>query len=823
MKFKQNTLVTSIAIGIASNLAYTGNAIAADGEEHFRLEEIVVTARKQSESLQSVPVAVSAFNAETLERAGITQATEIAARVPNFQMNPGNLTSPDLFIRGIGTDIESAASSGSVGVYVDEVYLSRGTGVLGDLFDLERVEVLRGPQGTLYGKNVVGGVVSFITKKPNTEQLEAKVEHTQGTYNEKQSRIYVSGPITDNLAGKVSLGYVDRDGYAKNTITGHDLEDKRSTSLRTALLFTPSDDLEVLFNADYSRQRGNGTFTNYTGYPERLPAASWWSTHRDEPFYHDNPRRGPVGIDGFANADLFGASLKVSYEADTYSLTSITAYRDTELDVLDAGGGWGCSAVEALPDINNFVLESSTGQESIIGDLDDFHGDNACLPAPWEIAPGVPDPFWDGPVGRLDGTGTPFTAKWNIGRLEEAKSFSQEFRIASSGDGPLNWLAGIYYLKEEISRIEEVDFYFPLWWAEGIQHGKTEVESIGTAVFGNVSYDFTDKLEVTGGLRYSRDEKEFYSRLRGGELSPWGPDNPGGSMADTDDTWSKVTGSLTVNYQHTEDLFFYATVATGFKSGGWNGENATDNVNAELSYDSEQATNYEIGAKMDLWDKRLRINAALFHTIYEDLQTQELVRVEGAPSDYVVGNGNEVTADGFELEMILLPMEGLTLNLNYGYLDSRFTDEQIYENFAGIGGIDIDTGATVPVLGVGLKQNGDFDGETTRRSPEHNVNLAATYEWSLGDNGHMYARLDYTYQSEYSMDNEQTPTTEQPSHESYDASIGWLSDTQRWNVKIWGKNLTDETTVSSVSDFEFGVFETYMPPRTAGVTVVWIY
>ena len=726
-----------LALAIAAASAgMSSNLIAQEGR-NYALEEVTVTARKRAESLQDIPLAVSAMGADEMRAKGVMSIDDMAGRVPGFQINMFSNSEPDIFMRGIGTDIESAGAAGAIGVFVDEVYLSRGAGVTADLFDLERVEILRGPQGTLYGKNVVGGAISYITAKP-TQEFAAMAEATVGNYGQAELRGYVNGGVNDTLAARVSFSQRQRDGYAENTYTGKDIEDLDNSSVRAQLSWEPTDNLRALLSVDQYE-------TQSTARWRHMSIVSDWNA----PFQNEDPRKGPNNEDGIEAADGKGTSLRVDWEGDNVTFTSLTAYRENDL----------------------LFKENSAGT------------------------------FYDFTKSEFENPDDYYVQT----KREVNDQLSQELRLSGSSDS-LSWVAGVYYLEESITRNENADyvFYFPDWYFvfAGEDSNRTASDNSSTAVFSQASYDFTDQWSLTAGLRWSQDEKDFAASHWGSPLNgepfqgPW--QNPGDATTNrgqASDTFGAVTKMATLNYRPADDVLLYATYSEGYKSGGWNGENALSIADVQAGFSEEFADNHELGIKSRWLDNRLQLNAATFLAIYDDQQVQQLVREGNAPPSYQIANA-DVEASGLELEFVFMPLESLILSGSYGYLNSEFVSD-------------------LAVDGENLK------GNKTQRSPENTFNLGTEYVTELNELGELSLRLDYRWQDEFFFDNDNNPLTLVDAQYSLDASARLISASGRWEAKLWGKNITDELNVASVSEIFGTVFAGYQAPRTFGLTGTW--
>ncbi len=757
-----NPVAMSVALGLG--LAALP-AMAADEqapvteEKKLAVETITVTARHKVESLQSTPVAVSAFGADQLKEERIIGLEDISSRVPGFQMNAYTSAEPELFMRGIGSDIESAGAGAAIGMYVDGVYISRGTGSAMDLFDLESVEVLRGPQGTLYGKNVVGGAINFITKRPTDGDAEGSAELSFGDYGLFEAKGFVSGGLSDSVAGKISLSTSQRDGYGKNTHTGNDADWSERSSIRGQLLINASDATEVLLTAATSTTEGAPRMKHIA-----------YSEGRNAAFISANPRDDASSVDNTEDADSSSFSMQVTSNFESVTLTSISAYRSNEYDIFE-------NAAAGLVDHSQTF---------------DPWGDpaNNTVASPEALAALQPDDAW---LSR---------------KAEESSQVSQEFRLASNAEGDFSWIAGAFYMVEDIERAEDVDYWFDTQWGTttGRVSNTTDNKTTSVAVFGQATYELSDKLSITAGLRWSEDEKEFSGTASGRRFDNWDnlhEDINGNRVASyafsTSDSWDEWTPSLNIDYQATDDVFIYGSIAKGYKSGGYNGEGMEKEEEAIVAFRPELAWNYEFGFKTQSFEDRLRLNGAVFFTEYTDIQNQVWVETgENTPDNLQVFNGTG-EAKGFELEATALFTENFHMSGSYGYLRTEFTDDFIVDGE-------------------------NYKGNDMRRTPKHSFNLNATYEWEVSDLGESSFRLGYQYTSDFFFDNDNNPLTKVGSQTNLDAVWMLRSFDDTWSVQVWAKNITDELNVASTTlyaAYDDTVYNAYKPPRTVGVTVTY--
>ena len=757
----------ALLLGTIAALALPELALAQAeaGASSGGLGDIVVTARKREENLQSTPLSVAALSGDALEKAGIDEFSEIASRVPGFTMNPDNVTEPNIFLRGIGTDIESAASSAAIGFFLNDVYLPRAQGSVIELVDLERAEIVRGPQGTLYGKNVVGGAINYITRKP-TDEFRAGAQIGIGNYDSFEMKANVGGKIAEGLAGSIA-GVVRRhDGYAFNTFTGNDMEDLSSYGVLAQLRFQPNDDLDILLTGDLSRRRGNGRWIDI-----QIP-----SDH-NIPFVNPDRRRGPNNIDGKQDSDLGGIHLTMDYNVGAGTLTSITAYREGKFVAKNNDAG-------SYLDFTKMVYDENGRIDFFAIDRDAFNDDY-----------------------------------YINDKYEKSKSFSQEFRFRSDFDGPFNLLAGLYYQYEKVDRVEDSTYVFVDYFNQGREIAETTMKADTYAAFIEGTFNITDRVGVTAGIRYTKDKKRFsvYRETIGDFLGAEFEDEDGNFTrafsASSKQSWDAWTPSVNLHWQATDDIYLYGLVSKGYKSGGWNGENATNPGEARVSYNPEYALNYEIGAKTTLLDHHLRFNITGFWTEYKDLQTQQFVIFDAnLPADNVIANAGKARVKGVEIETAVVPVKGITLFANYTYMDARITGDLISTELQ----YDPDCFCSVPV-------STNLKGNRLRRSPKNSFSVGIDATVPVSERFDVFLNADYNWTDDYYFDNENSARLRQESVGILNGSIGFGTNDRRWEFSVWGKNLTNKLYETGKTDVIGSVLVSYAAPRTYGATIKWKY
>ena len=598
MRDKQNTNHSAVVAGagfVLSALAVAVPQVAFS--QSSALEEVIVTAERRAQDAQDVPIALTIIGGSEISPSGISSISDVALKTPNLTFTQFNIGEPQLFLRGLGTTIDSAGADPTVSVFIDDVYVGRSAGATSDLYDLERIEVLRGPQGTLYGRNVTGGAISIVTKRPSNE-FEAKLGVTVGNYGLTVLRGLVDGPIGDNLAGNLSFSKRDRDGYAYSNRSGQELDDADNFSLRGKLLWDISDNTELLLGFDYSTDDNNGQCRNLTKLDN--PAGDHNAGGVFVPVLQqikadtnsEDPRTCAMTIEQYAERDVFGLSARLQMEfTNGLSLTSITAYRELEYSWLQELGG----------------LDSPPNLLSV----EDNEGD-------------------------------------------DADQISQEFRLTKDGDR-LFWVAGAYYFKENVDRFANVPIFFgpgsPV--APGALLDRSWLQSAtntSMALFGQVVWSMTDALALTLGGRHTWDEKEmdnaYYSS----------PGNEVYNFKGLEESWDEFTPRVTVDWQVTDDHMLFATWSKGYKSGVFISQNTTAAL-AETPLEPEEATNMEIGAKTRWFDNRLQFNLVYFDLENEN---QQLFRLEnftlvsenfgtessGIELDFIAALGKNLTLSG---------------------------------------------------------------------------------------------------------------------------------------------------------------------------------
>lgn len=612
---------------------------AAQTQSSAGVEEIVVTARRREETVQTTPVSMTAFSAAGIEARSVTSFNEIGNFAPNVDINGGipngGGSAAQIFIRGVGQDDYSFPNEPGVGLYIDDVYISRS--VAGDFgfMDVERIEVLRGPQGTLYGRNTIGGAVKIITRKPEGSN-SGEFGVTVGEFNRVDAFVNYDFGLSETTALKIAAATFNRDGLGNNRI-GQDLGNEEEQNLRASLRIEASDTVEVLLSADYMRQRQNGPAGSMVRFDALDPTTDFlingllapatvaeFNLQPPEDVYGEAWVRtlacGECVFDsgGAAEtrdwADVYGLSATVNWDVGENLLKSVTAYRDYDIDV------------------------------------------------------------------RRDSEHTPF----DIVRVDNPETFSQlsqELQLSGvTANDKLDWVVGFYGLIED----GESELFAPLlsglFEAAGADLTaliNSDYEAFSIAAFGEGTYHITERLGVTVGARITHDDKQYIyglQRPESGEV-PLPPET-------LEDSWTEFLPKLGLEYQATDDLLWYANLSRGYKAGGYNSR-ALSGI-APAAYDPEFVNAAEIGFKSTLADGRVTLNGAAFYNDYEDIQLLAVLDLGGGNVETVIENAGQGRIIGAELEIVAVPADDWELTAGLGLLDTEYDEVGPSAESAGI-------------------------------------------------------------------------------------------------------------------------------------------
>lgn len=750
----KKTIVTTLA----ATTALAGSfAMAQDqtrdrsGDRTMRMmEEIVVSARKRDEGLQDTPISISAFTGDSLEIRGVSKVDQIAAFTPNltFDNNPsfgGASNAASIYIRGVGQKEFLPTTEPGVGLYVDGVYIARSVGGILDLIDIERVEVLRGPQGTLFGRNTIGGAISITTVKPD-EELKGKFSFTYGTADRIDLKGSVNVPVTDDFFVKVSAASLNQDGYVTRD-DGIDLGDEDTATGRAALRWLAGDRLEVNLSVEGTRSRQNGPAMELLGInlgptldPNTPPFAVIHNVGAN--LMAGGPPAPCATPDAPLNTAVPGCYDMRYVRGDGTTAGTSPAFSDTDM--------WGVNLTVDWDVSNTLQLKSITAYRELDSEFA-RDGDHS----PFEIA--------------------------EYSDLLEQDQFTQEFQLlGNSFGGRMNWILGLYYFEEDGQNVNDLSFTISRFRSGGFFDNRS------VAAFAQATYDITPDLHLTLGARYTDEKKKFlpdqiiYVNKFAGTGDPLldAPFMQAGTrilpFVEREITIDEFTPMVNLSYDVTEDAMVYASYSEGFKSGGFSqrvfppivagftAPPGTPDLELIPVFDPEFVEVLEAGFKLSAFDQRLRVNGAVFHTRYDDLQVQVFTSV--AP---VTQNAGKAKITGFELEFQAMPVDNLFVEGGIGYLDARYSE--------------IDEAETL------INPDNAFE-----RVPEWSLSGAVSYEFLMGNAGSVTPRVDWSYRSKVYNDAFNTELIAQPGYHLLDANLTWTNPDENIGVVVGVKNLTDK-------------------------------
>ncbi|TDG15527.1 TonB-dependent receptor [Seongchinamella unica] len=743
------------AVAFASAMS-SPTLVAQTDEPGFALEEVVVTARRRSESLQDVPIAVTAFSARDLAIRGDSDITELAQSVPSVTLEPSRATSSTLtaFIRGVGQQDPLAGYEQGVGLYLDDVYLARPQGNVIDIYDVERIEVLRGPQGTLYGRNTVGGAIKYITRRLGDE-FSGRLKATYGEYDQIDLVGTVSVPVSDAFRIGGTVASFQRDGYGENKTTGDEHYNKDVFAYRLSAEWLPTEDLLVRLAYDDTTDKSNPV----AGHRVRPGAVSGDPVLRD---IYDTTAGAAEnistqGIGGNNEVEAEGWMVSVDWNfGDHYTFRSITAERE--------------DYTESVIDFDSLAV-------------DDF----------------------DAPV------------------IYDNEQFTQEFQLLYNGE-KMNLVTGLYYIDADASNDFDVvlgQLGRAAYGAELTAYTGGKVTTESWSAFADLTWNFTDKLSVAVGGRYT-DDKRTADVLRASYLGAGGSPFFGnddalflGASSDyqAEESWTDFSPRVNISYLWTDDITVYGGYSQGFKAGMFDPRGANFLTPAvEEGVDPETLDSYEVGIKASYWDGRAITNVALFYSEYTDMQVPGSVGIDtdgdGINDDFAgtLTNAGEAEISGIEIEGTFLFTENFSMQVAASFLDAEITEWIVN---------DVDVS----------------DDRSVQNTPEEMAYVAFNYlTGAFG--GDLNLNANWSYRGDSTQFEFAAPVFDQEAYDMFNASVVWVSASEAWLLGLYGKNLSDEEiktagycfgneSYCSPLGFEDNTSIFYAAPRTISATVAY--
>lgn len=713
-QFPKKRLAVCIALAASSPLALAQDAASTE-ENTVAIEEVVVTAQKREQSLQDTPIAISALDAIALEDQKVNDISDVSNTMPNVQIapSPGGSTGASVSMRGVTAINPAVTWEPAAGIYFDGVFVAKNVGGLFDVAELERVEVLRGPQGTLYGKNTTAGAINLVTRKP-AEEFGGKVKLGIGNYGYGEFGATVDSGRLGVARFMVSYNKRVRDGFYENTApTNNGADDFKELDADSGLIrgvFDVSETVELSYTYDWAQRDNTVAF----GQPEVLGA------NGELP---DPKRTGKGALDGagFDKSESSGHNFQVTWDInDSLVFKSITAHREMEFNDFNDYDGF-----------------------AIVG----FHAE----------------------------------------RDVDHKQTSQEFQLIGSSD-MIDYVAGLYYFSDESNATNPYIFGF------GTIDNRYGSESTSYALYGQMDIHATEALTVTLGGRFTKEDKEIY-------VDHTRHPNPLAQFnSKADDSWNQFSPMAVVSYAFTDDLSTYFRVSQGWRAGGFNGEAATQ-AEAEIPFDEEVSTSYELGMKASWFDRRLQTNLAIFRTDTEDMQLSEFNPATGYSE---ITNAGEARTQGFELEVLAAVTDGLNVFFNYGYLDAEYLE------------------FISPVTGADLSDTATF-----AYAPENTFSIGYDFTTDVGF-AQLRLRADYSYVDEqvFYRQAASSKVTASPSYGLLNGRLALtdiaLAEGQTLEVGLWGKNLTGEAyRVNGIPSGPNSAVNYYGDPMTVGLDATY--
>jgi iron complex outermembrane receptor protein len=750
--------------------AFSNGALAQEFEESASsgaLEEIVVTARKREENLQEVPISISVFSADDVEAKSLTSLRELSQFAPNLSMYnqgiDGALTN-DVLMRGIGNSLGGPG----VGIYLDGVYLSTQQAIDLGMLDIERVELLFGPQGTLFGRNTIGGAISYVSKKP-TGEFSGTAQLDVGSYDRLDAKVNLNGPlIPGTLNARLALGTQNRDGFMKildydTKMQIDELGNRDRWSARLLLDWIVSDDISVLFSLESNEQDEKATARTAAGNMFQVAIHRLYNT--------------------LLNVDppLLGSNMLPPNLYSTYG-----TYRSglSNVNYLESTGG-------------SMTVDWTLGNDLSFKSITAYREYHTRFGSDFDFTP------------HDINTGHNYT---------DQEQWSQEFQLNGiSFDDRMDWVAGLYYFDEwaydpSVS-ISYEDLIEIGALADSRRWIKQETTDESWAAFGEGTFDITDKLSATLGLRYTDETKTNYNERTsvsaGGDWHEGGYEiGEGGYNCSAcqlptygETSIDKTSGRANLSYTWNDDVMTYVSVANGFKSGGLENSvvNPGDKVPTLLGYLPEEVWTYELGLKSTMLDRRLRLNFSTYFSDYTNIQYQFFYSAveNGVPRTVsVVSNAGAAEIKGFELTALYQPVESLTFTASVGHTDAKYTEADV-------------RGGPVTLA------------SKFTRTPEWSYALSGEYRVPTGL-GELSARLDYSWVDDVYFDvtNITYPWLQQEAFGLLNGRIT-LDLNDDWSLSLYGTNLTDEEyIIGAYALLGFGLPALVQPglPREYGIS-----
>lgn len=786
IRYIENRLLATFGIGLCmiASPAFAQQAEPVASEAEGGIEDIVVTARRTAERAQNVPIAITTVTAEGLSNLSVRDIIEVQKVTPGLYMSSQNSAGRvKVTIRGQSEADSRLTTDPSVGIYIDGVNFLRSYGLRSSFVDLAQVEVLKGPQGTLFGKNTTGGAINITTQQPKYE-AGGYVDLLYGSYNNMQALAVVNLPLVeDKLAIRAVGQVIHRDGYGTQN-NKQDIGDDNVVSGRLLIRADPSDSVHILLSGDYVRQRNNGTNVVLT-YDAMLTAANSATGGLGE-------IAAELGLNRASAADRLTAYNRWRAYYDAYQNGNIySGFEGSLRGLFDNVDHWGVSADVSL-DVGEVNLRSITSYRHLTRAYEQ----------------------------GLDGT--PFDLL-DVYLTTRQHNFSQELRASSIDQQGLDWQVGVFYNLEKGNEFSNNNTNRVIRTSRA-NINDTDSTNSSVAGYAQAVYNFSDNFRMTGGLRYTDDYREITSHNRIDPrpefaLPPYpsasvgvcnlltptlgGPTFPNCSYT-AGTHFKKLTWLASMDYRPVNDVLLYASVSKGYRAGGYTAQASgvvqpsVAALNAAFTpYRPEQVVNYEVGFKSDILDRRVRLNGSFYYQDYSDIQGQIRDVVNGVVVT-LIRNAARAKLYGGELELTIAPYDTLLVNASTAYLHARY-DEFMARDTAG------------NLLDL---SNQAFP------APAWTFNIGATKTIPLADGElRLFANYSWTDDVIFRPDTPNLASVTQKAYGILDARISWHIASQDLDIAVFGKNLTDIQYFTAATNLQATGFNVAFPgdPRTFGV------
>ncbi len=762
-----NLQTTTSVIALLAGMTIAMPALAATGASTTpQLEELIVTAEKRAENVQTTPLSITAVSGTTLAKDRVLTLEDIGHNMTGISFTANSPQANEINIRGVvNTRLTSPTADQSVSTFVDDVYVSRSGNLNSAFYDVARVEVVRGPQGVLLGKNVAGGAVNIISNAPSFDQ-SGRVTVTAGNYDLRQTEGYLTGALTDTIAGRLSFQTINHSGYAKDLLHNTDVENLNSVQGRVQLAYKPmNSDLRASINIDYDKDSNDGVNRVGLKSPTLRAGPNIWSGTRS---LISTARGGDLNIrESFPVWPLFQGDLAPTPQGARHETYDVIA--KLEKDVMP---NVRLTSITGYRDNRAFTLYDQTG----LGPTNGFNFTAAQLAA----------------------VGSSLLFAEPVNFIEQVHQFSEEIRLSSTDSSSrFDWIAGAYYMK---SRVHQ----FNRFWGEslvlptlsGESHWDDHGHNQDAAVFAQIGYKLTDTLKLEVGARYTTDKKGGTQQgiivATGDKIHPadTAPLTPLTQNFTTGygASWNKLTPQAILKWTPNDRMMVYGTVSEGFKGGGFQND-ASKAVAAATAYNPETVTNYEAGYKAEFLNHTLRWNSAAFYMKYKQLQVQQTL---ASCLCNVISNAPGATIKGFETDLQYAPTSWLHAWASGSYVHGR------YDSFV-FNGVD-------------------NSGHLMQRTPEWQAAIGAEATTDVGAwEDALVGRLSYRWQGKMPWAPENTSW--EKAYGTLDGRITLTPPGKHWSVSVFGKNLTDEVYRTNIIVFFNDEMSSFGAPRTFGVEV----